>query len=109
MGSLRRVSDSKADLTLAIRQKRTFTNTPGPANCCLISNPQASACKENYLRFFFHHIDIQSSSKQTRIPCPVFSVVPTVWEIISRDLSKERTEREADLSKKGILLRALAL
>jgi len=48
------VTDSKAYLTFAISQKCTFTNTLGPANCCLISIPQAMAYKENYLCFSSH-------------------------------------------------------
>lgn len=52
------------------------------------------------LFMFFPHIDIQSSSKQTLILCTVFSIVPTIWEIISFDLLEERTEGEVDLSKK---------
>lgn len=52
MESLWWVTDSKADLTFAIRQKCTFANTLRLANCSLISIPQAPACKENCLCFF---------------------------------------------------------
>lgn len=52
------------------------------------------------LFMFFHHADTQSSSKQTQIRCSVFSIAPTIWEIISFDLLEERMKGEADLSKK---------
>jgi len=51
------------------------------------------------LFMLFPHIIIQSSIKQTLILCAVFSIVPTVWEIISFDLLEERTEGEVELSK----------
>lgn len=45
--------------------------------------------------------------KPTLIFCTVFSIVPTIREIISFDLSEERTEGKGGFIKKDILLQAL--
>lgn len=91
------MTDSKVDLTFAIKQKCTFTNTPRLANCSLISIPQVPACKETYLGLFL--ILIHKVVVTKLILCTLLPIEPTMGEIISFDLL-EGKRGEVDLSKR---------
>lgn len=91
------MTDSKADLTFAIKQKCTFTNTLTSKLLPDFYSPGASL-QGNLFRFI-PHPDIQSRSNQTLILCTLLPIEPTIEEIISFDLLEEK-RGEMDLSKR---------
>lgn len=99
------MTDSKADLTFAIKQKCTFTNTLTSKLFPDFYSPGASL-QGNLFRFI-PHPDIQSRSNQTLILCTLLPIEPTIEEIISFDLLEEK--RRGGFIKTEILLQALAL